>query len=354
MSNDTISKPRVLDSEPTPQLDTHTLQPYATDFFPRLACQINLYSNRLILSQHGREFVFEIDRLSGLPRLFSLMDGTRSLDELQRLCSPENPTAITTLINNLDNQGLVDNAAVVAVQSGREVLLELDALTQQLLAQTPWAHAQPPLWQLLQLATPEIPNTIIYGFALEHYHLFSHMGCIQSPTLGFQGSTKIRHRLNQLYVRTSGYEQLMKQVLHEMGIISEQLACCLPLPETMSMYNGLAFWANFEPFFFLSILGSLFERVLSGFKPYLVEIEGRQPDARFVQTIRQLVDVQQKNQHDILGQSIFQDIPHIDRETERRFKDQIHLYVEMYGNFYRAIGHHYVDAPHFLRRIAVS
>ncbi|MEM1255646.1 MAG: hypothetical protein AAGI69_24680 [Cyanobacteria bacterium P01_H01_bin.21] len=333
-------------------------QTAAADFFPRLACQINLYSDRLILSQYGQEFAFPIDEPSGkgLYKLFLLMNGTRSLRELQQLCSPENPTAITKLLCSLDDQGLLDNAAPVKTYSGSDTLQELEALTQQLLNHKLFGHSPTdiPLWQLLQLATPEIPDKVIYGFILEHYHLFSHTSYFQSPTLGFQGSAKIRHLLNELYIQTYGYEELMVAALNGIGVAAEDLPYILPLPETMSIYNGLAFWANFEPLFFLSILGSLFDGILSCFERYFVAIEKRGQTDGFIEPIRQLIESQQTYEQLNLTREIFQEIPHIDPEVAQRFKAQIHLFVEMYLNFYKAIGHYYMDAPDLLRRIAVN
>ena len=51
---------------------------------PRLACKVNLYNERIILSQNGRDFVFQINGLSGeiLQKLLLMMDGSKSLSEL--------------------------------------------------------------------------------------------------------------------------------------------------------------------------------------------------------------------------------------------------------------------------------
>ncbi|MBT9314436.1 hypothetical protein [Leptothoe spongobia] len=333
-------------------------QTAASDFFPRLACQINLYNNQLILSQYGQEFAFPINQPSGkgLYKLFLLMDGTRSLHELQQLCSPEEPTAITKLLCSLDDQGLVDNAAAVTIHSGQETLLELEALSQKLLNQKLFGHSVKDiaLWQLLQLANPEISDNVISGFVLEHYHLFSHISSFQSPTLGFQGSTKVRYLLNEFYAQTYGYEQIMVKALHNIDITPEELASTLPLPETMSMYNGLTFWANFEPLFFFSILGLLLDSILNCFKCYLTTISRDELGSCFIEAIGELVSTQQQHKQINLGRSIFQEIPHIDPETVQRFKGQIHLFVEMYSNFYRAIGHYYLETPNLLRRLLIN
>ena len=362
MSNYTIPKPQVnsnLDSVQKTKLGTEKKQQICTsEFFPRLVCQINLYNDQLILSQHGREFAFQTNELSGqgLYKLFLLMDGTRSLHELQQLYSPENPTAITKLLCSLDDQGLVDDAAPMSIHSGRDTLLELEALTQELLTQTISDHSVTDirLWQVLQLATPTIPDMVIYGFALEHYHLFSHLGSCQAPTLNFQESTKIRHLLNQLYTQTCGYEQLMASALNGIGISSKDLSHSLPLPETMSLYNGLTFWANFEPLFFLAILGPLYGGLFSRFEHYLTVIEDRDLEGDFIKPMGQLINTQQKHKQVILAQSIFQEIPHVDLDTEQRLKGQIHLFTEIYRNFYRAIGQCYLNTPNLLRQVSVS
>lgn len=107
---------------------------YPSVLCPRLACKINLYKGQIILSQNGRDFDFPISMQSEetLLKLFSMMDGTKTLRELQQIFSPNDPEVINTIVRNLDEQGLIDDATQVRVNSGIDTLLELENLTKSL------------------------------------------------------------------------------------------------------------------------------------------------------------------------------------------------------------------------------
>ena len=318
---------------------------------PRLACKVNTYSDRIILSQDGRDFDFQINGQSGeaLEKLFSMMDGTRSLSELQQRFSPNDTEVINTIVRNLDEQGLLDDVAQLRVHSGIDTLLELEDLTDELLDKS---VEENPFWKLIKSTAPELPINVLYGFAIENYHFFFRKCCFQSPVLGFQSSTKVRQLLNELYCQEYGQDELAMEALNVIGISHEELTDTMPLPETMAMCNGLAFWANFEPLFFLSTLGVLADRTFKNFKLYLTACERLELDSRFIDSIRQLVNTKLKREQENLTRRIFQEIPHIDRETRQRFRGQTYLFIEMYNNFHRAIGHHYSSAPHLLRRVS--
>jgi hypothetical protein len=318
---------------------------------PRLACKVNIYSERLILSQDGRDFEFQINGQSGeaLQKLFSMMDGTKSLSELQQRFSPHNPEVINTIVGNLDEQGLLDDVAQLRVHSGIDTLLELEDLTHELLHKK---VEENPFWKLINSPAPELPINVLYGFAIENYHFFSRKCCFQSPVLGFQSSTKVRQLLNQLYSQEYGQDELLMEALNVIGISPEELTDIMPLPETMAICNGLAFWAHFEPLFFLSTLGVLAEMTFKNFQLYLTACERLELDSRFIEPMRQLADTKLKREQENLSRRIFQEIPHIDRETRQRFRGQTYLFIEMYDNFYRAIGHHYSGATKLLRRVS--
>lgn len=332
-------------------------------FYPRLVGQVNLYGDRLVLVQRGREFVFQTDQLSGeiLSQLLLRMDGSHSIKDLETLFSFKTSDAVVNLVNNLDKQGLLDNAAPVVIYSGKDTLLALESLAQKLLAPILFGDDKADdsaLWSLLQVATPELsnfelPNKIIYGFALEHYYLFSQVSCFQVPTLSFQDSINVRPLLNTCYQHTSSYEQLIAQALSEIHITSETLGDVLPLPQTASLANALTFWANFEPLFFLSMIRILFNSVLTSFEHYLIAIEQYELDDDFIRPIRQLIETQRKQKTVMLTEHIFQEISHVAPDMQHRFKGQLYLFIEIYCNFHRAIGQHYGNTPHLLRQLYV-
>ncbi len=329
-----------------------TNQQCPTMLFPRLVCKVNIYKDRIILSQDGREFGFPADAQSGkaLQKLFSMMDGTRSIDELQQICSPNNPEVINTIVRDLDNQGLLDDVVALQTSSGIDALSELEELTCELLDQSVEKNL---FWQLINPTAPKPPTGVLYGFAIEYYHFFSRRCCFQSPILSFPASAQVRQSIDGFYSQAYGQDQLLMEALNAIGISREELTDTMALPETMAMCNGLAFWANYEPLFFLSTLGVLVDSTLKNFELYLAASEWLELEPGFIEPIRKLVNTKLKNERGNLSHCIFQEIPHIDRETRQRFRQQTYLFVEMYNNFYTAIGRHYSSTPELLRRVSV-
>lgn len=324
----------------------------STMLFPRLVCKINVYQDKIILSQNGREFSFPVNAQSGkaLQKLFAMMDGTRSMGELQRICTPENPEAINAIVRDLDNWGLLDDVAPLQIDSGINALLELEELTSELIDQSVEKNL---FWQLINPTAPKPPIQVLYGFAIEYYHFLSRRCCFQSPILSFPVSAQVRQSINQVYSQAYGQDQLLMEALNAIGISREELANTMPLPETMAMCNGLGFWANYEPIFYLSTLGVLSDSIFKNFELYLAAIEWLELEPDFVEPIRKLVNTKLENEWGNFSRSIFQEIPHIDRETRQRFRQQTHLFLEMYHNFYTAIGRYYSSAPSLLRRVEV-
>jgi hypothetical protein len=319
--------------------------------FPRLICKINCYQDRIILSQDGREFSFSIQGEvgQGLEKIFSLMDGTKSIWELQQICGANDPGAIANLVKNLDELGLLEDIIPLQLDSGIDTLLELEELSRELLSQS---VEENPFWSLINSTAPQAAMKVFYGFAIEHYHFFSRKCCFQSPVLGFQGSQEVRELINELYFQTYGQDQLLIEALNSIGISSQELNDTIPLPETAAMCHGLTFWANFEPVFYLSILGILADNTFKNFELYLAACEWVDLASDFIEPIKQLVNTALKYEQQILSRPIFPESLQIDRKTKQRFREQTYLFVEMYKNFYIAIAHHYSSTPDLLRRVS--
>ncbi len=318
--------------------------------FPRLVCKVNIYKDRIIFSQDGREFGFSTNVQSGkaLQQLFSMMDGTKSIGELQQIFAPQNLEAINTIVRDLDDQGLLDDIVSLQTNSGIEALSELEELTRELLDQSVEKNL---FWQLINPTAPKPPIEVLYGFAIEYYHFFSQRWCFQSPILSFPASAQVRQLIDEFYSQAYGQDRLLMEALNAIGIRSEELAHTMPLPETMAMYNGLAFWANYDQLFFLSILGILADSTFKNFELYLAASEWLELDPGFIEPIRKLANTKLKNKQGNFSRCIFQAIPHIDQETRQRFEQQTHLFIEMYNNFYTAIGRYYSSSSEVLRRV---
>lgn len=318
---------------------------------PRLACKVNIYKDQIILSQDGRDFGFQINGKSGetLQKLFSMMDGTRSINELRQIFSPNNPEFINTIVRHLSEQGLLDDLAQFRVHSGIDTLLELENLTNDLLDNS---VVDNPFWNPIKSTASDLPINVLYGFAIENYHFLSRKCYFDSPVLGFQSSTKVRQLMNELYCREYGQDELLLEALNAIGISRDDLTETMPLPQTMAMCNGLAYWANEEPLFFFSTLGVLAAQTLKNFESYLKACERVELDSRFVAPLRELVNTKLKSEQENISRRIFQEILHIDKETRQRFRGQTYLLIEMYNNFHTAIWNHYSSPRNLLRRVS--
>ncbi|MDJ0734777.1 MAG: hypothetical protein QNJ47_12035 [Nostocaceae cyanobacterium] len=321
-------------------------QQHLQELRPLLTCKINYYPHQFILSQDGRNFVFEVNRLSGemFKNLLKMMDGTKTINEIQQIVSPQNPEIVHNFVHQLDQCNLLDDVSQVRVNSGRDILLELEALTNGLLENDLFKFKN-----LKQIDESQI--NIVYGYAIEYYHLFARKYDFYSPVLGFQDSTKIRKLINKLYYQEYGQDKLVLESLISLGISSEDLIETMPLPETMAMCNGLLFWSSFEPLFFFSTLEILTSQTINNLQFYIQGCEKLEIESRFVNPIRQLLKNLQNIQAENFTHYIFEEIPHIDGETKQRLREQSYLFIEMYSNFHKAIWNYYSSTSNLLRQV---
>lgn len=318
---------------------------------PRIACKVNIYKEQIILSQDGRDFCFQINGRTRetLQKLFSMMDGTRTISELEQIFFPNNPGAINTILRHLDEQCLLDDAAELRIHSGSGTLLQLETLINELLDDRINKNE---FTNKINSTISDLPINVLYGFVIEQYHFLSQKCYFVSPVLGFQSLKNVRQLINELYCREYGQDELLIEALNAIGISREELAETMPLPETMAMCNGLTYWANFEPLFFFSTLGVLADQTLKNFEIYLKACERFELGDRFIDPIRQLVTTKLRNEQENLTRRIFQEIVHIDKETQQRFRGQTYLFIEMYNNLHTAIWKHYSSTSNLLRRVS--
>ncbi|AFZ24506.1 TENA/THI-4/PQQC family [Cylindrospermum stagnale PCC 7417] len=322
-----------------------------TEMRPLLACQVNLYQEQIILSQNDRNFAFQVKGQSRerLQKILLMMDGSHSLQELQEIFSPNKPEIINEIVRNLDKQGFLDEVAESRVNSCIDTLLELEDLTNKLLDES---LNENPFWKAINSTSFDLPMNILYGFAMEHYHLLSQNCYFYSPILSFHSSTEIRQLIKELYSQEYGQDELLLAALNTIGINREQLIEIMPLTETMAMYNALTYWANFEPLFLLSKLEVLVERELKIIESYILFCERVELDSSFIQPIKQLTNRKLNRESESLTRRIYQEIPQINGQMRQRLKGQTYLFVELYNNFYKSIWNHYANTSNLLQRVA--
>ncbi len=321
------------------------LQKLSLPLYPKLAASVNSYEDRIVFSQEGRNFTLSITAKTGekLKRILMMMDGRNSLRKLQQLFSPQHPDYITDLVHYLEEKKLIDDAAHFSRDIAVIFLVELEDLSKNLIIN-----------QVLKnkLDSSDLQLHVIYGFAVEFYHLFANKAYIESALLNFAGSTQIQELINQLYCQEYGQDKLLLKALNSIGISDEDLIETIPLPQTMALCNDLAYWASFDSLFYFSILGILTNQNIANLELYLQTAEDLSINSSFLEVIKALINSQRNIKATNISHQIFKEISHIDKQTQQRLKSQIYLFAEIYSNFYTAIFNYYASTQVLLRRVS--
>ncbi len=319
-------------------------------FRPRLSCKVSLDPEQIVFSQGDRTFAVTINDQSptALQKLFLMMDGTKSLGELQQQFFPQDPDILSNIVQDLETQGLINDATPLTINSGIDTLLELEALTAKLLAKN---AAQECFWQQVASADREIAIKVLSGLAIEYYYFSSQQYCFAASNFSFPNSHKIQQLINQYYWRKYGQDKILLEALNGIGISQEDLTNSIPLPQTTALAHALTFWANFEPIFFLTTLEAIATQTLKSFTTCLQISEQLELNSAWLKAIKRLIDTKLQSEPEHLTHLIFQEIPHLDQITKQRFKGQTHLFWEIYASFYQAIWDYYSSAPNSLRRV---
>lgn len=322
------------------------------EMYPQLIGHITINQDYLIVSQNGRDYAFQISGQSRekLQKLLSMMDGKHSLMQLQETFFSQNPEIIHELIINLDKQGFIDDASDLKNNLSSDASLELHNFASQLIDKSMNNNS---LWQALNDHKHNLPENLIYGFVIEHYHFFAQNSYFYSPLFNFQGSAKIRKSLQERYSQEYGQDELLLTALKTINISHQALSETLPLPETTAICNALTYWANFDPVFLLSIMGVLANQRLKTFELYIQTCEQMQIASIFIQPLQELINYKLNCNSESFINSIFSEIAPMNEATKQRLKSQIYLFVEIYDNFYQAIWNHYTNNSNLLRKLAL-
>ena len=312
-------------------------------FRPRLSCKVSLYPEQIVFFQGDRSLAVTINDQSptALQKLFLMMDGTKSLGELQQQFFPQDPDILSNIVQDLDEQGLIDDATPFSINSGINAILELEALTTKLLVKH---AAQECFWQQIASADREIAIKVLSGLAIEYYHFCSQQFCFAASNFSFPSSHKIQQLINQYYWRKYGQDEILLEALNTINISQEDLTNSIPLPQTTALVHSLTFWANFEPIFFLTTLEAIATQTLESFTSCLQISEQLELKSAWLNPIKRLIDTKLKLEPENLTRLIFQEIPHLEQLTKERFKGQTHLFWEIYASFYQAIWDYYSSA----------
>ena len=327
------------------------MQSYSLEYRPNLAAKINFYQSQVIVSQAGINLSFPVEQNSRqkLEKLLFMMDGTNSVEQLQQKIYPHQPEEVNSILQSLDKQGFLDTTTKVHLNSGIDTMLELQELSEDLLNDK---YNSDRLWQSLTSESSEISSKVIYGFAIEHYYLFSSQYLNRTSLPGLQHSAIIKQLIERIYFQEYSCQEYLSQALNAIALDREKLANTIPLAETMALSNALAYWANVDPIFYLVAVGLLSNRIEYNFELYLQACEQTKLDKGFIIPIKELVNNRLQRQSEDVAVQIFKEIPYIDRETKQRLRETTYLLIETYSNFYLGIWDCYSSSKNLPREIA--
>lgn len=302
-----------------------------------LMAKVNFIQEQIIFSRQGQDFAIQVNPKANhkLKKLFSLMNGTKTLREIQQYFSSQEQEFVNNLISVLDKNGFIDEKEILQIDSALGILSELELLRK--------TSINP-----LNLSHPKSSVNIIYGFMIESYHLASQFSAIYSPLLHLQASTKIRQVIQEYYHHIYGQEQLLLNVLQCLNINQEDLISSIPLAETVALSNALTYWANYEPIFLMSSLDEVNYQLFKHYNFGLEKSNQLSLDVSFINAIEKLLISQPSIN---LSHRIFQEIELIELTMKKRLKSENYLLTELFNNFYQAIDKHYSLTTELLEKV---
>ncbi|TDG18735.1 hypothetical protein EYW47_33400 [Paraburkholderia silviterrae] len=256
---------------------------------------------------------------------------------------------VRQLVECLAAHGIIRPAIRPTGKTGFEALLEIEDLSNHLLYETLYRNE---FWTNCSKATNpgDVPESVVYGMVIENYHFLFRESYFDAPVLSYVPNTKVRLAMNEFFSEEYGHDELLLKALNRIGISRDDLAHTIPLPQTMALCNGLAYWAHNDPLFFFTTLGILEGKDIRQ-DSFLDAAFRIGIDPEFLRPVKAHSDINLQGEHGSLTRKIFSQIPVVDEETMKRMRTQTYLFVELYDAFYSAVWRHYSTAGEILRRV---
>ena len=313
--------------------------------YPCLIGTISCYNQQIIISQGGKDYPFLINEESQKSwlKLFSLMDGSKSVKELQERFFPNAPQFLEQTLANLAEQGLLDDGSQVDVNCADNQLIKLEQEVEILLEESNFPR-------LINTDTIKLSLPFLYGVAIEHYHLSSQQQLVYGALLNWQTKTDITQLIKQLYHQEFPQEYLWLQAMRAIDIDKNMLDDTIPLPQTQALGNALQYWASCEPNFNLILLSIWYRQRQKYLQSYLHVCTMTNINSSFLEPIQNLLD----NQLDVLANDFWQLIPAPEPQTYQRWQEQIKLFIKILGGFYLGMEDYYQEnSQTILRQVSL-
>jgi hypothetical protein len=275
------------------------------------------------------------------------MNGERSIPELAATAAPFDLETIEALVTDLDELGVVDDAAPAVGRSGLDVLLELEDLFNDLLYASIYENV---FWRNLLDASQSVPHNVLYGMCIENYHLLFRESYFDTPALSYPASTRTRVEMNEFYHDEHRHDDLFLKSLISLGLTPAELQMTIPLPQTMALCNALAYWSRYEPVFFFATIGVLEGKDLE-VDSYVKACERHELSEDFIGPIRTHSNINIEAGHGNASRDLFRHLGPISSSEVRRLRALVPLFVEIYNAFYVAVWEHYSESTTLLRLV---
>ncbi|WP_433255745.1 hypothetical protein ACQPYK_15395 [Streptosporangium sp. CA-135522] len=340
---------------------------------------------------HTPDGVLEVEAPEGMKQrdfleLLRLLDGSRTIEDLKRETGLDDE-AVREVVEPAVVWGLVDDGAPPAASSGLAVLSRLEDTLNRLLEDLVFAG---PFWWEVSERPQELHRNVFFGFGLENWFFLFRENEFDSAVLALAENAELRSMLNDFYQEEHRHDDIVVRAFRPLGITRDDLLGARPLPTTTALIRMLSWWARTDPLFFVATIGVLEGRLESGGEgsggegsggesrggensadensadgnsadgdsagdsaggsagrvahdSFLAACDRVGLDPGFVEPMRAHARVNAGHDHGSVSRELFARVPGIDRETERRWQDKAHLFMEAYAAFFNGILEHYSD-----------
>lgn len=320
---------------------------------PRLAAAPpKLVEDNIELSLHQVEFNVRHPRPVQLMTMLTALDGrtpAATLAAVSGLSDQEVHEALT----ELDTGGFLDDPAEPQVKTAIDVMFSIEDELNRLFSEQVEASR---FWQEVVGQPESVPENVYFGMAIENWHFLYREHLFDSAVLTYPNSRKVRAEINHFYIEEHQHDDIVLKAFGPLGITPEQMHRARPLPTTMALVNGLAWWARTDPLFFFATI-SVLEGGLggSGDTDSFIEAcqrKGLPPD--FVGPLQIHARINNSHGHGQVSREILDLLPGVNPSDEARLRGQCQLFMELYANFYNGIWDYYSQPGQPLLRVLPS
>jgi hypothetical protein len=223
--------------------------------------------------------------------------------------------------------------------SGSQALLALEDVCNRLLFERLYRNV---FWEHMLDPKADIPLPVFYGMCIENYHFLFREAWFDAPVLSLASNTRVRVLLNEFFHEEYAHDELLLKSLESLGLTREAIFRTPPLRQTMALCNGLSFWARYDPILFCATLGILEGRDIA-VDSFVLAAERRGLPESFIGPMRTHANINKGGEHGALTRRIFAEFPALPRDTVARVTRDLHLFVQLYDDFYTGIWNHYSD-----------